>query len=135
MFALFGFLVDTYTANVCTRPTSTNKNLFLSFFHHSPTTLALLPMIAPCDTPHKNRNGLYGQWVKHVDLDFSDGAMTSDQFQEALVINSLGGCLIALLFVVPILLLHPRFRTRPTSQVLTVTTHHHSNNHHQDRYA
>jgi len=81
------------------------------------------------------RNGLYGQWVKHVDLDFSDGAMTADQFQEALVINSLGGCLIALLFVVPILLLHPRFRTRPTSQVLTVTTHHHSNNHHQDRYA
>merc|ERR1712088_985864 len=40
------------------------------------------------------RNGLYGQWVKHLDLDFSDGAMTADQFQEALVINSLGGCLI-----------------------------------------
>jgi len=73
----------------------------------------------------------YSKWVKYIDLNFDDG-LSAEQFQESLVVNSLGAALIGLLFVVPILLLHPRFRTRPQSQILTVTS---SNHHHQDRYA
>ena len=52
-------------------------------------------------------------------------------FQESLVINSLGAALFALLFVVPILLLYPKFRYRP-QRIITVTTHHKGTH---DRYA
>ena len=52
-------------------------------------------------------------------------------FAESLVINSLGGALILLLFTVPILLLYPKFRYRP-QRIITVHTHHKGTH---DRYA
>jgi len=45
---------------------------------------------------------------------------TQEIFQESLVINSLGAALVALVIVMPILVLHPKFRNRP-QRIITVT--------------
>ena len=45
---------------------------------------------------------------------------TQEMFTESLVVNSLGAALVALVIIMPILVLHPKFRNRP-QRIITVT--------------
>ena len=77
----------------------------------------------------------YSKWVPQLTEYFSDSLQslnnsgngntpTDDQsqkyFEQALVINALGAALIGLIIVMPILVLHPKFRFRP-QRIITVT--------------
>ena len=76
----------------------------------------------------------YSKWVPQLTEYFSDSLRlnnsgngntpTDDQsqkyFEQALVINALGAALIGLIIVMPILVLHPKFRFRP-QRIITVT--------------
>ena len=50
---------------------------------------------------------------------FKDG-YTTQIFAESMVINVLGAALVGLVIVMPILVLHPKFRFRP-QRIITVT--------------
>ena len=48
------------------------------------------------------------------------GQYTNKEFAESMVVNTLAAALIGLVIVMPILVLHPKFRNRP-QRIMTVT--------------
>ena len=67
------------------------------------------------DPQFNSTNGIQPNQVSNPNQDYK-----SEYFGESLTVNALGAGLIALAIVMPILVLHPKFRFRP-QRIITVT--------------
>lgn len=73
-----------------------------------------VPYLTLESNPNYNRD-LQGQGLNSLGVEYTD-----EMFAESLTINVLGAALVGLVIVMPILVLHPKFRYR-SQRVITVT--------------
>ena len=64
----------------------------------------------------------YSKWVPFLmkSMRSPDIEYTKEMFEESMIVNAMAAALIGLAVVMPILVLHPKFRNRP-QRIITVT--------------
>ncbi len=108
-----------------------NKSVYFFFFSLLPHLYLQLQLLD--QNLHPNKHSVaYSKWVPYLtDPKFNSTRAfsgvsnlgpqyTPEMFAESMVINVLAAALIGLVVVMPILVLHPKFRNRP-QRIVTVT--------------